>query len=76
MLLSFITQETAPTPDEVERELGLLAGTVDRTFGVVEIDERAREYTIRIAADTARHLRASERFRVVGTFSDPGIDEL
>lgn len=74
VLLSFITQGPAPTPDEVEAELGLPQGALDRSFGVIEVDEITHEYTVRLEAGAAKKLRASPRLKVTGGFSDPSVE--
>jgi hypothetical protein len=73
ILLSFTTTEAAPSAEEVERELGLPAGAIDRRFGVVEVDEIAHEYTVLVNRAMIARLRPSDRLTVSGEFSNPPI---
>ena len=74
VMLSVTAPQGAPTPEDLERRLSLPEGTIDRRFGVVEVDDLRHEYAISIDEAAAPLVRSAPGLEVSRPFSDPKID--
>lgn len=65
---------TVPTVDQVEAHYALPVGSIDRQFGVVEVDDTTREFAVLVDEATALRLGADPQMNARGPFSNPVID--
>lgn len=61
------------TAEQVEARYGLPLGSVDRNFGVVEVDETHGEHAVLVDETAAARMTADPTGQIRGPFSDPGI---
>lgn len=74
VMLSVTAPQGAPTPEDLERRLALPQGTIDRQFGVVEVDDLRHEYAISVEEEAVPLVRSAQDLEVGGPFSNPRID--
>jgi hypothetical protein len=74
VMMSVTVTQGAPTPEDIERQLALPAGTLDRQFGVVEVDDLRHEYAISVEEAAVPLVRSAQGLDVSGPFSNPKID--
>jgi hypothetical protein len=73
VMVSIVVRDGPPTPERIEQRFGLAAGAVDRSFGVIEVDDLASEYVILVEPETAERISSTGDWEVKGTFSNPRI---
>ena len=74
VMVSLVAPTRAPTLIEIEQRYQLPTGSVDRQFGVVEVDDTAHEYTILVEQSAAPLIHSTAEWKVGGVFANPRIE--
>jgi hypothetical protein len=73
VMVTLVSPGGAPSVEEIETAFGLAPSDIDRQFGVVEVDDLTHQYTILVEESAGPRIHSTERWRVVGSFSNPRI---
>jgi hypothetical protein len=73
VMVTLVSPGGAPGIEEIEATFGLSLSDLDRQFGVVEVDDLTHEYTILVEESALPRIHSTERWRIVGPFSNPRI---